>query len=147
LLKPNDTNTCQTDAVVLKIVSDALHYAWTPVISLNDPTIKNPTATPTDPSTTYHVVANIGKCVSQADIKIKTVPYPIADAGFDQEICFGTSTQIQASGGSIYVWSPATFLDNSHIANPRVMNPTAGVRYIVTVRDTLGCPKAVRIQL
>ena len=42
------------------------------------------------------------------------------------------------------MWSPAAFLDNSHIANPRVINPTAGVRYIVNVRDTIGCPKAVR---
>jgi len=144
LIKPADSTICLGDAIVLKINSDALHYVWTPAGSLNDPTIMNPTATPTDPLTTYHVVANIGKCVSQADIKIKTVPYPLADAGFDQEICFGTSTQLQASGGSIYTWSPATFLDNSHIANPRVVNPTTGVRYIVTVRDTIGCPKAVK---
>lgn len=143
LFKPADTTLCQGDQVVLRIVSDGLHYVWTPAASLNDPTIKNPIATPTAP-TTYHVVANIGKCVSQADININTVPYPAANAGLDQEICYGASTQLQASGGSIYSWSPTIFLDNSHIANPRVIKPYAGVRYIVTVRDTLGCPKPVR---
>ena len=143
LFKPNDSTICSGDAVTLKIISDALKYSWTPTSSLNDPTIKNPIARPTTP-TIYHVVANIGKCEAQADININTVPYPNANAGLDQEICFGNSTQLQASGGSIYAWNPAIFLDNSHIANPHVNNPTAGVRYIVTVRDTLGCPKAVR---
>ena len=143
LSKPNDSTICSGDPVVLKIVSDGLQYSWTPTQSLNDPTLKNPTARPTT-STTYHVVANIGKCEAQADININTVPFPSAAAGLDQEICFGNSTQLQASGGSIYVWSPTIFLDNSRIANPRVVNPSAGVRYIVTVRDTLGCPKLSR---
>ena len=141
LFKPNDSTVCAGDPVVLKIISDALQYNWTPAASLNDPTLKNPTARPPNP-TTYHVVANIGKCVAEADININTVPYPVANAGLDQEICYGNSTQLQASGGSIYAWNPTIFLDNPRIANPRVVNPTAGVRYVVTVRDTLGCPKA-----
>lgn len=144
LLKPNDSTVCTGDPIVLKIVSDGLHYSWTPTGSLNDPTLKNPIARPTSPTTTYHVVANIGKCVTEADIIIKTIPYPVAKAGLDQEICFGNSTQLQASGGSSYVWSPAIFLDSPRTSHPRVINPTSGVRYIVTVRDTLGCPKAVK---
>ncbi len=143
LFKPNDSTICAGDPVILKIVSDALQYSWTPTGSLNDPTLKNPIARPTTP-TTYHVVANIGKCEAQADININTVPYPSANAGLDQEICFGNSTQLQASGGSIYLWSPSIFLDNPRIANPHVVKPTAGVQYVVTVRDTIGCPKAVR---
>lgn len=145
LFKPNDSTICQGDPVVLRIVSDGLHYVWTPAATLNDSTLKNPTATPVVPGiNNYHVVANIGKCVSQADIKLNVVPYPLANAGLDQSICFGASTQLQASGGSIYNWSPIAFLSDPRIANPIVLNPTAGVRYIVTVRDVLGCPKAVR---
>ena len=139
----HDSTICQSDNVVLRIVSNGLHYLWTPGASLNDSIIKNPTATP--PTTTiYHVLVNIGKCIATADITLKTVPYPAANAGPDQVICFGRSVQLQASGGSIYNWNPIVFLNAANIPNPVSILPTSNVRYIVTVRDTLGCPKAVR---
>jgi gliding motility-associated-like protein len=143
---PNDTTICRTDGVVLNLVSDALYYTWTENPAgntLSNPSIKNPVATPLT-NTTYNVVGSIGKCVAQSDIFIKTVPYPDADAGADQTICFGTSAQLNASGGSSYSWTPTAFLNNRLIPNPQSINPTANVRYIVTVTDTLGCPKPVR---
>ncbi|HMK03567.1 MAG TPA: PKD domain-containing protein [Ferruginibacter sp.] len=146
LATANDSTICQGDPTVLKINSDALHYVWTETPAgntLNDPTLKNPTATPFN-ATTYNVVANIGKCVAQGDITLTTVPYPAANAGADQLICIGNSTQLHASGGSIYSWSPTAFLNAANIPNPVVINPTDNVRYIVTVRDVLGCPKPVK---
>ena len=139
----NDTTICKTDAVVLKLTSDALHYLWTPVTGLNDPTLKNPTATPLV-QTTYHVVGNIGKCIAEDDITITPIPYPPANAGPDQTICVGGSAQLNAGGGSIYSWSPTAFLTAANIPNPVSVKPTDNVRYIVTVRDVLGCPKAVK---
>jgi len=142
----NDSTICQGDPTILKISSDALHYLWTEIPAgntLNDPTLKNPTATPFNP-TTYNVLANIGKCTAQEDITLTTVPYPLANAGADQLICLGNSTQLHASGGSIYSWSPVAFLNAANIPNPVVTNPTDNVRYIVTVRDVLGCPKPVK---
>ncbi len=143
---PNDTTICKTDGIVLNLVSNALNYQWTetPVgNTLNDPKIKNPVATPTT-LTTYHVVGSIGKCIAQNDIKIKVVPYPAANAGPDQTICAGNSAQLLATGGSSYSWSPAAFLNNRLIRDPISQNPTANIRYIVTVTDTLGCPKPVQ---
>ncbi len=139
----NDTTICTTDAVVLQLNSDALHFLWTPATGLNDPTLKNPTATPIV-QTTYHVVGNIGKCIAEDDITITPVPYPPADAGPDQTICVGNSAQLNASGGSIYSWSPTAFLTAANIPNPVSVKPTDNVRYVVTVRDVLGCPKAVK---
>ncbi len=139
----NDTTICTTDAVVLQLNSDALHYLWTPSTGLNDPTLKNPTATPLV-TTTYHVVGNIGKCIAEDDITITPVPYPPANAGPDQTICVGGSAQLNASGGSIYSWSPTAFLTAANIPNPVSVKPTDNVRYVVTVRDVLGCPKAVK---
>ncbi len=138
-----DSTICQGDPTKLRIISDALNFLWSPAATLNDPTLKEPTATPSS-TTTYHVIATIGKCVSQADIKLTTVPYPPANAGLDKELCFGNSVQLQASGGSIYSWSPIAFLNNPRISNPQSIRPTSNVRYIVTVRDTLGCPKPMR---
>jgi len=141
-----DTSICLTDPVVLQLTSDALHWLWTETPAnntLNDPTLKNPTARPLV-TTTYHVVGNIGKCIAEDDITVKPVPYPVANAGPDNTICFGSSAQLNASGGSIYSWSPSAFLTATNIPNPQSIKPTDNVRYIVTVRDVLGCPKPVK---
>jgi gliding motility-associated-like protein len=141
-----DTTICRTDPAVLRLNSDALHFLWTESPAnntLNNPTIKNPTATPLV-TTNYHVVGNIGKCIAENDIKVTPIPYPAADAGPDQTICFGGSAQLNASGGSIYNWSPTAFLTASNIPNPVSIKPTDNIRYIVTVRDVLGCPKPVK---
>ena len=143
---PNDTTICTTDGVLLRLTSDALNYQWTEIPAgntLSNPKIKTPVATPVT-STVYHVVGSIGKCTAENDIRIKTVPYPNANAGLDQTICFGFSAQLNASGGSSYSWSPTAFLNNRLIPNPVSINPTANIRYIVSVTDTLGCPKPAR---
>ena len=139
----NDSTICRGDPTVLRITSDALQYRWSPATDLNDPTLKNPTAKPLT-TTTYRVIANIGNCIAQDDITVTTVPYPVANAGPDQHICLGGSAQLNAAGGSIYSWSPTAFLTAANIPDPVSVNPTDNVRYIVTVRDVLGCPKPVK---
>lgn len=141
-----DTTICRGDAITLSLASDALKYTWTQSpagTTLNDPLIKNPVATPTAPLTTYYVTGNIGSCQDRDSIKVRTVPYPNANAGPDQTICLGVSASLQASGGAFYSWSPGTFLSNATSANTNVTSPTVTVNYSVTVTDTLGCPKPV----
>lgn len=138
-----DTTICRTDGITLKPVSDGLKYVWTPATGLSDPNIKNPVATPLAASTTYRVTATIGKCSQSEEIIIKTVPYPVARASADTLICLGGSAQLHVTGGSIYAWSPVAFLNAANIPNPVSVNPPASVRYIVAVRDVLGCPKPV----
>ncbi len=138
-----DTTICRTDAITLKPFSDGLKYTWTPAATLNNPFIKNPVATPVAASTTYRVTATIGKCSKAAEIIVYTVPYPVAKASADTLICFGGSAQLNVTGGSLYAWSPVAFLNTANIPNPVSVKPTASVRYIVAVRDILGCPKPV----
>lgn len=141
-----DTTICRTDAIVLGLSTDALKFVWTesPAGStLNDATLKNPVATPVADITTYHVTGRIGSCVDTDSIKVKTVPYPVANAGPDQTICLNTSTSLHASGGSRYSWSPANFLSDPNSANTNVVFPTQTMFYVVTVSDTLGCPKPI----
>jgi hypothetical protein len=61
-----------------------------------------------------------------------------ASAGNDTEICSGSSTQLQASGGTIYSWYPTTGLDDPNIANP-VASPNTTTTYTVTVSNDNGC--------
>ncbi len=145
LIKGIDTTICRTDPVTLNINSNALIYSWTPSSTLNNASIKNPIATPIAPVTTYYVKGNIGSCFQTDSINIFTVPYPLANAGLDTLICWGSSAYLNATGGSSYTWSPANFLNDSNISNPVSITPTVNfIDYIVTVSDVLGCPKPVK---
>ncbi len=71
---------------------------------------------------------------------------PVADAGDDQVIPFGTSTQLfgSASGGSgsyEYFWTPAEFLVNPGTSDPTTLNLEQSVQFILMVTDEeSGCP-------
>jgi gliding motility-associated-like protein len=135
----NDTTLCLSDSMQINTFSNALKYVWTPASTLSSDTAKSPLANPLE-STRYQVVASIGKCSASADINVRVVPYPAANAGNDTTICFPQSVQLVASGGSIYLWSPPTFLSDPAVFNP-VATPVESIQYIVKVNDVLGCPK------
>ncbi|MEX1201771.1 MAG: PKD domain-containing protein [Ferruginibacter sp.] len=142
LLALSDTTICLTDSIILRTNGDALQYNWSPSVTLNNASIAQPVANPVDPVTTYTVIGSIGKCSSQDNVTVRTVPYPNASVGSDTTICFGNSVQLQATGGSVYNWSPARFLSAINIPNPVSIAPRATTQYIVEVSDVLGCPKS-----
>ncbi len=138
-----DTSICAGDRFTLATTGDAVSYSWSPSRGLNNTQIKNPSVL-IDTTTTYIVIANIGKCEKSSRVKIIVAKYPDAQIQDVAPICIGNSTQLMASGGSIYEWTPTTYLSNPNIANPRVINPQQNIKYVVSVRDTLGCIKAVK---
>ncbi|MBS1513107.1 MAG: gliding motility-associated C-terminal domain-containing protein [Bacteroidetes bacterium] len=142
--KDYDTVICRTDAITLHVSGNALHYQWQPANgSLNNTHIQKPVATPLA-TTAYTVTGSIGKCSAVNSVYVTVIPYPAANAGGNQTVCLGNSIQLHASGGSTYSWSPAAFLNDRFSANPVVQHPTASVKYVLSVTDTLGCPKAAR---
>ncbi|MBI3502065.1 MAG: gliding motility-associated C-terminal domain-containing protein [Bacteroidetes bacterium] len=62
---------------------------------------------------------------------------PLVSAGPDVTICNGGNTTLAASGGSAYVWSPSTGLNNPNISNP-VATPASTTTYICTVTTSCG---------
>ena len=138
-----DTTICQGDAIQLNAVSDGLAFSWTPVANLDNPNIINPIAI-TNTTTTYTVIATIGSCFTTDQVVVTTVPYPGANAGNSPTICYNTSGQLNASiAGITFNWSPVTYLNNPNILNP-VSTPPRTTQYILSVYDTLGCPKPGR---
>lgn len=138
-----DTSICKTEGFNLVTISDALHYNWSPTTGLNNDTLKHPFAKPLA-TTTYTVIANIGKCESIDSVRIVVAPYPIAKANEDTAICIHFDGRLYASGGSIYTWDPVTYLSNPNIPNPLIIQPQQTINYVVTVRDTLGCTRPSR---
>ena len=64
---------------------------------------------------------------------------PIPNAGPDAAICFGSNYQLNASGGSIYKWSPPTYLSSVNVSNPFVVRLLSNITYSLQVTDAFGC--------
>ena len=113
-------------------------YLWTPTTALNNPTIFNPVADPTD--TTDYVVqgTDIHGCINTDTVTVVVNANPAADAGFNANICEGATTQLAASGGDTYLWSPSAFLDDDTLANP-IASPDTSMLFTVQITDTNGC--------
>lgn len=63
---------------------------------------------------------------------------PTANAGNSTTICQGQTSQLNASGGVSYSWSPATGLSSTSISNPGA-SPLTTTTYTVTVTNSSGC--------
>jgi PKD repeat protein len=135
-----DTTICLTDPVTLRPAGDGLSFTWSPAATLNNPNIKNPVATPTG-TTLYTVIARIGKCSVQDMVNIKTVPYPGADAGNNQTVCYRDTAQLNATiAGSSFTWTPTYALSDPNSLSPMAW-PLRTTVYVLRAYDTLGCPK------
>ncbi|MEW6468910.1 MAG: PKD domain-containing protein [Bacteroidota bacterium] len=126
--------TSQLNAVVSNACGTATPvYSWVPASTLNNATIQNPVATPTA-TTTYTCYASGGSLLSCWNVSGSVTVYGgivVANAGPTVAICIGGNTQLNASGGAAYQWSPATGLSNPNIGNP-IASPTTTTQYTVT---------------
>lgn len=65
-------------------------------------------------------------------------PPPTANAGADVTINLGNSTNLTATGGTSYIWTPSSGLSCTNCASPTA-SPTVTTEYIVMVTDANGC--------
>ncbi|OQP62108.1 hypothetical protein A3860_29605 [Niastella vici] len=140
-----DSTICLTDTIRLNPQSDGLKFEWTANTPgyISDPNVKQPYVKPSS-ITTYHVVAHVGKCSAADDITIRTIPYPIARAGADTLICYEDTASLHASMvGYRFTWSPISTLSNANSLNTLAW-PKKTTAYVLSVYDTLGCPKPGR---
>lgn len=141
-----DTLICRGDTIQLHIISDALHYSWTPAGQVIDPAAKNPFVITNPVETPYRVTAVIGGCSANGIVGVSTIPYPTANAGNDTTICYNTHAQLHGiTNGNDWQWSPAVSLSNATSLSP-VAHPALLITpYVLTTYNhTSGCPKPSR---
>ena len=132
-----DQEVCYGDTAQLSVIGGST-FNWSPSTGLSATSIPNPRAYPTS-TTTYNVeVMDASGCIVNEQITVTVNNLPSVDAGDDIDLCYGFSTQLSASGGVSYVWSPSYGLSDSTIANP-IANPEVFTTYTVTVTDANGC--------
>jgi len=113
-------------------------YLWAPAQTLSNPSVANPIANPTVTTTYTVTVTNTNGCSATSSMILTVNPLPPANAGTNQAICIGYSANLNATGGTSYVWSPPSSLNNPAIANP-VATPTITTTYTVTVTNANTC--------
>ncbi|MGG9964515.1 LamG-like jellyroll fold domain-containing protein [Ferruginibacter sp. SUN106] len=138
ITKSNDTSICKNTSVQL-LATGGTSYTWTPAATLNNPNIANPIATPTAAVTKYYVTVinnNVNTCSNRDSVKVTIKPDPVFTVSPAQSTCNGTPVQLNASGGNIYLWSPAALVSNAAIANPTAI-AGATTNYSVTITESI----------
>lgn len=111
-------------------------YEWSPAQFLDNATIPNPIAT-VYTTTDFMVIISDTCGVDTVYVTLEVLPIntTISD---DVSVCIGNGTNLLATGGSTYSWSPPTYLDDPNIPNPYCL-PDVTTQYIVTITTATGC--------
>lgn len=149
----SDTTICYGKRVSLQAFVVGSSFKWTPTNSLLNANLVQPIAGPSK-TTTYILTANdtLGCPKPVSDTITVTVIQPlIVFAGNDTSIVASQPLQLNASGGTSYLWTPATGLSDPTIANPIAIldKSVDSITYTVTAYDVNGCfaKDAVKVKL
>lgn len=136
----HDTTICSGDSVQLHITSDGLNYHWLPLSGINNDSLQQPVVL-TQANTTYSVNANIGHCNASGKVTVKPVAYPVALAGADTLICFGSGAMLNGTGNGVsYQWYPDNNISDFHALHTAAY-PQVTTTYTLFAYDSKGCPK------
>ena len=144
-----DEMICINDEVQL-LASGGNNYAWSPSSSLDNASVANPVASPTE-TTTYIVYSTDGVCFDSQDSVVVTVHQtPMIFAGADAEIMYGSTYQLNAfTNGTNILWTPSYNLSCNTCPDPIVNHLDEATTYYLQVTDSIGCraEDSVRISL
>lgn len=133
-----DVTICESKSTQLNLVSNGLQYDWTPATGLSAVNIPNPVASPTV-TTQYIVNVTLGRCSAKDTVVVTVNAAPVPNAGPDIFICYGQSATLQGSGGTVYKWTPSTFLNNTTSPNA-ISTPDTDITYVLSIlSDANGC--------
>ena len=103
-------------------------------------------ATLEDSGTYYVQIKSSGGCVVTGSTHVTILATEDVTAGTSQSICKGNTVQVISSGGTKYLWTPATGLSDPNIANPKA-SPQTTTNYTVTVKNDFGCVDSASVKI
>jgi gliding motility-associated-like protein len=146
-----DTMICFNTGAFLAGSSNGTSTLWAPATSVAQPSQLNTSISPAS-TTTYTLFAYDNKgCPKPASDQVTVVVLPalFANAGRDTAVMVGQSLQLQASGGTNYLWSPATGLSDYAVADPIAIYsvPAESINYSVAISNQAGCTETAFIKV
>ena len=123
----NDQQICFGNSVVL-LASGAMNYSW------DNNVINGQSFIPSNGTLTYTVTGtDLNNCVNTDQVNVTVNNLPLVSAGNDQQICFGNSVVLLASGAMNYSW------DNNVINGQSFIPSNGTLTYTVTGTDLNNC--------
>lgn len=132
-----DQAICSNGSVQLE-ATGGTEFRWIEGEGLSCTDCPSPIARPVRTGRYIVEVRNSAGCVAFDTVVITVTGTPQASAGPDVGICMGESTQLQASAGIAWQWSPSTGLDCSDCRSP-IASPQVTTTYTVTVTSPGDC--------
>lgn len=135
----SDTSICGIKTIQLSSAGGN-YYKWLPHSSLSNLYIPSPFATPRN-TTRYTLIIKDTICNYSDTLTtlINVLKLPLIKALKSNDItCDILETQLFASGGIKYLWSPNSSLNNAQIANP-IAKPISTTKYFLIGEGLNGC--------
>jgi gliding motility-associated-like protein len=135
-----DTTICFGDGARLNATITGSRFNWSPISSLNNPSVLTPIASP-QTSTTYRLsVYDTLGCPKPGldDVTVTVRPRINAFAGNDTSIVVGQPLRLTGTGAEFFEWTPSIGLDQRNIASP-MANINDNTTYILRAFTEEGC--------
>lgn len=138
-----DTVICYGKTVQLNASMMASSFFWTPVNTLLNPNTLNPIAGPQYTTQYFLTVSDTLGCPKPVTdsilVQVTNLLHPFA--GNDTIIVAMQPLQLNATGGTIYTWSPTIGMSDPNIGNPIVTLPSTidSITYILKAATPEGC--------
>jgi gliding motility-associated-like protein len=125
-----DTTVCSGETVSFgaQITGGTLPYTY---LWSNGNTGATITLSPAVAGSYVVTVSDINGCITNDTVMIGIVDYPVVNISPGTTICYGSSTQLVATGGTTYSWSPPDYLSGTTIPDP-IANPVSTTTYTVS---------------
>lgn len=133
----NDTVICPATSAQLN-GQGAGSFSWSPGAQVSNPSIPNPTTTPTTATYFFLTVTDANGCTNVDSVRVSFYPNSQVTTGPDTSICEGEPVQLFASSMDRYTWSPSGSLSNPSARQP-IANPSTTTVYTVVGGDVNGC--------
>ena len=114
-------------------------YLWKPQLDVTDSINMITSTIHLTKSTDFVVTIKEGCFTTNQTFPVKVYPNN-SKITMNQEICRGTSVQLQADGGSTYTWSPSNYLDNTTTSTVNA-KPDSTITYYVNITTQDNCTK------
>ncbi len=129
------------------LASDGAEYAWSGPnnFTATGASVALTNAQPIQSGTYRVLVTNVAGCTTLDSVTVAVNPNPVATVSFPTTtICEKDNVQLQSSGGTGYLWSPAAGLSSDVVANP-VASPAVTTQYTVIVSNQFTCTDTAQV--
>jgi gliding motility-associated-like protein len=128
-----DTTICGGQSLQL-VASGASTYTWSPATGLSCISCSDPIADPSSAIKYTITGEDANGCTGTGSININVINKQGTAVGPTDTVCKGTAANLSATGGTEYIWSPSTGLDDVHKASP-MAKPDTTTTYTVIIKQ------------